>query len=201
MCGGAGLARGGRLVFALARQKLIENAARPDLPKLRADLERLRAKYPQLDDDRLALKIIASKANRAGLVGFLTGFGGLPLLPIMLPIDLASTIKIQSEMVHLLRLLKKPDGVDADDFIAQAGLWALSSGSLRLTSTSAAAVRELVLKEAAQSLVKFIPLLGGVIGYALGWLSTQAMGRGALRLETRKNHPVGNESKPQNETT
>lgn len=177
------------VVLLLWRAKrMIENAARPDLPKLRSELDRWRARHPGLDDERLARKIVAAKSRHAGLIGFVTGFGGLPLLPLMLPLDLAATIKIQSQMVHLLRLLRAPDDLDEQDFLGQAGLWALSTGGQRLATISTTAVRELVLKSAAQSLIKFVPFLGGVLGYGLSWLSTHAMGRGALAWQARR-HP------------
>lgn len=178
------------LVLLWRAKRMIENAARPDLPKLHADLARWRARHPGLDDEQLARSIVSSKAHRAGLVGFVTGFGGLPLLPIMLPLDLAATVKIQSQMVHLLRLLRAPDGLADQDFLKQAGLWALTSGGQRLASISTTAVRELVLRTATQSLAKLVPFLGGVLGYALSWFSTQAIGRGALARQGRQARAV-----------
>lgn len=175
------------VVFLLWQaKKLIEKAIRPDLPKLQRKLERLRAKHPDLDADRLAGKIISGGAHRAGFIGLITGIGGLPAMPIMLPIDIAATVKIQSNMIYMLRLLRMHGDIDDEDLYTQAGLWAVTSGGQHLVNVSATAFRELILKSTAKALIKFLPLLGGVIGYVLNWLSTQAMGRTTKVLAARK---------------
>ena len=163
------------VVFLLWRAKqLVENAVKPNPPKLQRLVAKLRRKHPELGDRALAKKIIHRQANRSGLVGFITGLGGLPTLPIAIPIDLAATIKIQSNLVHLLRLVH---GGRPDEHVSDASLWLITTGGQELTSASSALIRNLLVKFMSKSLLKFLPLLGGVVGYALNWTSTQALGR------------------------
>jgi hypothetical protein len=175
----------GTLAFLFWRaKKLVENAVRPDLPKLERIVERLRQKHPDLDNAALTKKLMHRQANRAGLVGLLTGIGGLPTLPFTVPIDVALTVKIQSNLVHMLRLLR---GEHADaGALSDSSLWLITTGGQELTTASSVLIRDLVVKSLSKSLLKFLPLLGGVVGYALNWFSTQALGRLTLKWMTRR---------------
>ena len=42
---------------------------------------------------------------------------------------------------------------------------------------SGALIRKLVVRFLSKSLLKFLPLVGGLVGFALNWMSTQALGR------------------------
>lgn len=175
----------GTLAFLFWRaKKLVENAVKPDVPKLERIVERLRRKHPDLDNDALARKLMHRQANRAGLVGLLTGIGGLPTLPFTIPIDVAFTVKIQSNLVHMLRLLR---GEHAEpDALSDSSLWLITTGGQELTSASSVLIRDLAVKSLSKSLLKFLPILGGVVGYALNWASTQALGRLTLKWMTRR---------------
>jgi len=165
-------------------KKLVETAVKPNLPKLERIVERLRRKHPELDNDALARKLMHRQANRAGLVGLLTGIGGLPTLPFTIPIDVAFTVKIQSNLVHMLRLLR---GEHAEpDALSDSSLWLITTGGQELTSASSVLIRDLVVKSLSKSLLKFLPVLGGVVGYGLNWASTQALGRLTLKWMTRR---------------
>ncbi len=166
----------GTVLFLFWRAKqLVENAVKPDLPALEKLVERKRAKHPDLDSKRLAKKLIHRQATRAGLVGFVTGLGGLPTLPIAIPIDLAATIKLQSNLVHMLRMATG-GRVRAED-VSEASLWLITTGGQELAAASGTMIRELVVKMLSKSLLKFVPLVGGLVGFALNWASTQTLGR------------------------
>ncbi len=175
----------GTVLFLLWRAKqLIEKAIQPSLPRLEGLVERWRTKYPKLSDEALARKLIRRQAHQAGLVGLLTGIGGLPLLPIAIPIDLAATIKIQSNLAHMLRNVH--GGRGGSDDISGASLWLITAGSKELTAASSTLIRELLVKSLSKSLLKFVPLVGGVVGYVLNWMSTQALGRLTLKWLERQ---------------
>ncbi len=161
-------------LFWRAKQ-LVESAVRPNLPALERLVAKKRARYPRLSTRRLSKKLIHRQAARAGLVGFATGVGGLPALPIAIPIDLAATIKLQSNLVHLLRIAGG-DRVRAEE-VSEASLWLVTTGGQELAAASGAMVRKLVVKTLSKSLLKFLPLLGGLVGFALNWASTQTLGR------------------------
>ena len=86
--------------------------------------------------------------------------------------------------VHLLRLLH---GVDE---VPEAGLWIVTAGGQELTSTALAAVRNLLLKQVSKSLLKFLPLVGGVVGFLLNWLSTRALGHMSRHFFERERDPT-----------
>lgn len=172
------------LVVALLLWKakqLVANAVKSDPVALAKLVDRLRRKHPELDDRALCKKIILRQANRAGLVGFITGVGGLPTLPLALPIDIALTIRIQANMVHMMRLVI---GVHEDE-IPEAGLWLATTGGLELATAGSTALREVVVKTISKSLLKLLPLIGGVIGFGLNWASTQTMGRLGMKYMDR----------------
>ncbi len=154
-------------------KNLIEQAVRPDLATLERRLATIRRRHPELDDEAVCKLLIRRHAFRSGLVGFVTGFGGLPTLPLTLPIDVAVTIRIQASLAHMLRMVR---GVP-DEEIDEAGLWVLTAGGQELASFSGAAVREMLVKAVSRTFLKFIPLIGGIVGFGLNWLSTQALGR------------------------
>jgi len=175
----------GTLAFLFWRaKKLVENAVKPDVPKLERTVERLRRKHPDLSEDALVRKLMHRQANRAGLVGLVTGIGGLPTLPFTIPIDVVLTVKIQSNLVHMLRILR---GEHADaQALSDSSLWLITTGGQELTTASSVLVRDLAVKSLSKSLLKFLPVLGGVVGYALNWASTQALGRLTLKWMTRR---------------
>ncbi len=170
----------GTAIFLIWRAKqLVENAVKPDLPALERLVEKTRAKHPDLGPKRLAKKLIHRQATRAGWVGFVTGLGGLPALPIAIPIDLAATIKLQSNLVHMLRMAG--GGPVAAEDVSETSLWLITTGGQELAAASGTMIRELIVKTLSKSLLKFVPLVGGLVGFALNWASTQTLGRLTLR--------------------
>ncbi len=170
----------GTVIFLFLRAKqLVENAVKPDLPALEKLVAAKRGKHPDLEPKDLAKKLIHRQATRAGLVGFVTGLGGLPTLPIAIPIDLAMTIKLQSNLVHMLRLATGGQ-VGAED-VSEASLWLITTGGQELATASGAMIRKFVVGMLSKSLLKFVPLVGGLVGFALNWASTQTLGRLTLR--------------------
>ena len=158
-------------------KQLVANAVKSNPVKLEKLLAKLRRAHPGLDDHALCRKIILRQSNRAGLVGFVTGLGGLPALPLALPIDIAATIRLQADMVHLLRLVHGVDEVE----VPEAGLWIATAGGMELATAGSQALRGVVAKTISKSLLKFVPLIGGLIGFGLNWASTQTMGRLGMR--------------------
>ncbi|MEM7356802.1 MAG: hypothetical protein AAF657_38665, partial [Acidobacteriota bacterium] len=173
----------GTVIFLLWRAKqLVATAVTPDLPKLEQLVEQLRTKHPALSTEALTKKIILRQANRAGLVGLATGIGGLPALPLAIPIDIAFTVKLQSNLVHLLRIVhSNAHSNRSAEEVSESSLWLITSGSHELTAASGVMVRDLLVKYLSKSLLKFLPLIGGLVGFALNWLSTQALGRLTLK--------------------
>ena len=161
------------LLLLWRAKKLVENAVRPDQKKLERILERLRRRNPELSEREICRKIIHRQANQAGLVGLVTGLGGLFTLPLALPVDIALSIRIQASLVHMLRLVRD---VPLDE-VPESGLWLITTGGQELTAASGVALREYLVRFFSKSMLKFLPILGGVVGFLLNWGSTQALGR------------------------
>lgn len=170
-------------------KQLVANAVRSDPEALARLVAKLRRKHPDLDDHALCKKIILRQSNRAGLVGFVTGVGGLPTLPLALPIDIAATIRIQANMVHMIRLVHEV----SEDEVPEAGLWLATTGGMELATAGSSALRKVVVKTISKSLLKFLPLIGGVIGFGLNWTSTQTMGRLGRHWMLSSNEKTANE--------
>jgi hypothetical protein len=156
-------------------KRLVKNAVRPDLPALERLVARKRARHPDLAAKALAKKLIHRQSVRAGLVGFATGVGGLPTLPFAIPIDLALTVKLQSNLVHMLRIAT--GGKVGAEEVSETSLWLITTGGQELAAASGTMIRELVVKLLSKSLLKFVPLVGGLVGFVLNWASTQTLGR------------------------
>ncbi len=91
----------------------------------------------------------------------------------------ALTVKIQSNLVHMLRLLR--GGHLGAEALSETSLWLITTGGQELTAASSTLIRNLVVKSLSKSLLKFLPILGGVVGYGLNRISTQALGRLTLK--------------------
>ena len=85
------------------RTKLaFERFVKPDPVALEARMRDLRRRYPGLDEAGLVRRIIARESLKVGLVGAVTGLGGLITLPIAIPIDFALTAKLQAALIHFI---------------------------------------------------------------------------------------------------
>ena len=58
-------------------------------------VNKLKSQNPGISNDDLAKKIVRRKSMKNGLVGAVTGLGGLITLPLAVPVDLIASWKIQ----------------------------------------------------------------------------------------------------------
>lgn len=171
---------GAGIYFVARARKLVDKSLRPDLPKLIQAAEKLR--QSGCGEAEITNKLIHREAVRAGAVGLLTGVGGLPTLPLTVPLDLLVTLRLQANMVRLIGLVHGAGSNSKE--ISDMGLWVVTAGSQQVTAASGAVLRKFLVKGLSRSALKVFPLLGGVIGFALNWSSTQAIGRMATRHYT-----------------
>lgn len=138
-----------------------------------------RIDYPDENDDEILSRVVRREALIAGVIGFVTGIGGLLTLPIALPIDILSTIRIQYRLVEFLlsKNIENRRGVGTD----RLKVLAIVFGSSRLSSAGGKVVIATVTKYAPQVVLKGIPIIGGVVGFLIDYMSTKTVARLAMR--------------------
>ena len=74
-------------------------------------IDTLRTQNINISNDELAKKVLNRKSFKSGLVGAITGLGGLITLPVSIPADLALSWRIQATMAfsiaYIYGLLKR----------------------------------------------------------------------------------------------
>jgi hypothetical protein len=179
------------VVILLASWWALQNAPRlltPDMNAMRETYERLRAGQSDTTTDQLINRMIHRQALRSGAFGALTSVGGLPLLPIGLVIDLATSARLQSEMLHFIAWAYRGEEWAKADVLALPQALALranTTGSALLLEggqqVSRYVLGRLTVLIAEKSFAKLIPGLGLIAGFVVNYLTTQAMGRLAAR--------------------
>jgi uncharacterized protein (DUF697 family) len=151
----------------------------PNPLEIARDLDRLARTHGQLSEDALAHLVIKSTAIFVGVIGFVTGLGGIFVAIIGLPFDLAVCTRRQMKMVQVITAIY--GNADLDPDLLQARYVLLVTGG---------AGAGLILKKAVPKLLgEAIPFLGAFVGFGFNWASTQSIGRAAIvwnRGETLK---------------
>ncbi len=159
----------------------------PDEDKLRAEFDRIRAKQPTTPPEKLVQQLIHAQAIKAGIAGAITSVGGLPFLPIGLVVDLIASSRIQSSMLHFIgwsyasgatpragQVLALPEAIRLRG--EGVGRNLLLEGS---QAAAQAAQRRIMLMVAEKAAAKLVPILGLVVGFAVNYLTTRAIGQAA----------------------
>jgi hypothetical protein len=159
--------------------------------------------------DRTIQRIINESTLAAGSAGFVTGLGGLIVMPVALPANIAGSLVINARMVGAIAYLR---GYDIDDPHTQAVLMLVVAGSsaqtalrtigIRLGTEAAkqaikavpiAVIREINkkagfylvakygTKRSALTLVKFVPGVGGLVGGSIDAGLTKYIGSQAKK--------------------
>ncbi|WOO42818.1 hypothetical protein [Rubellicoccus peritrichatus] len=166
------------LVALIVVRKIKERLERlfsQDIRELEKKLEKLSRKYPNDDRARLVERVIKRESFNAGVVGFFTGLGGLLTLPIALPIDMLASIKIQSRLVEFLLHEASASGELTE--AEKLKVMAIVFGAGKVTDVGGKLALSLTTKYAPQVVLKSIPLLGGVVGFAMDYISTRAVAK------------------------
>jgi hypothetical protein len=150
-----------------------------DVSLLHNKVERLRIKFPNDSDNQLLERLIKSESMNAGIIGFLTGLGGLVTLPITLPIDIIATIRIQYRLVEYI--IHKDKNVDSSIDTEPVKSFALLFGANKITDAGGKFAIVLITQYAPQVLLKSIPLLGGIVGFLIDYMGTRGVAKYALR--------------------
>ena len=194
--------------------KLIEYVIKTDPEQVKEYVDKLRAQNPEITDDALALKIINRKAIKNGLIGAITGLGGLITLPLAIPANLAATWRVQAAMACAIAYVYghtfTSTDLKTDILIIMAGDSAKEAFKRFGIEVSKAATKKTVEKfvtremmtkiwtvvgqkivtkageKSLTSFVKMVPLVGAPVGFAFDWTSTRVVGRTAIKYYSGK---------------
>jgi len=165
-------------------RRALERWATPNPAALRAKLTHLRAQNPGLSDEKLVRKVIEAEARKVGLVGALTGLGGFMTLPIAIPVDFAVSGRLQAAMVHFIATIYAPGESERTLKLTTYAIMAGSGFTREAIGTSnrmiQTAVRRIMAKllaeTVAESLLKIVPIIGALVGFAFNYFATRALG-------------------------
>ena len=169
---------------------------------------KLRSQNHELSSDELARKIVRRKSVKNGLVGALTGIGGLPTIPISVPADLVASWKIQVFMALAIANVyghnTKTADIKTDIYLILAGDSAKEALKRLGIETSKGMTKKAVEKyitievmkkiwkvvpqkiitkageKSLTSFMKMVPVVGAPVGFVFDWAAAQAVGRTAI---------------------
>lgn len=156
-----------------------------------------------------AKQVVRVQITKASTAGFLTGLGGVVTLPVMMPVNLASVLVIQMQMLAAIAKLAghdprsdrvrtfmfacmagessaellKPLGIDLAKRVAEVALRRIPGVTLRAINQKVGF--RLVTKFGTKGVVngsKLVPLVGAPVGALIDGLTTKAMGSAAVSM-------------------
>lgn len=168
------------LFFGATRgRQLLDEIVMPDPARLQVQFASLRIRHTGKTADQLVNLIIARESFKCALVGFFTGFGGIPLLPFTVPIDALASMRIQAVMVQFIA--RAYGHVERRSDVGRVKTYLILAGSKQLTAATTAIIRRIFIRIFLRSALKVVPIIGGVIGFLANYLTTQAIGQLAVR--------------------
>lgn len=171
----------GFVVFFGAQRgrELLDQMVMPDPDQLTSRFIRMRKQQHRLNDAALVQRIINRESLKCAAIGFVTGFGGIPLLPITVPIDAIASMRIQAVMVQFIA--RAYGHVEERSDVERVKTYLILAGSRQLTTVTNVIIRRIFIRVFLRSALKVVPVLGGVIGAIANFLSAQAIGHLAMR--------------------
>lgn len=197
-----------------ALDKLINWVADTQPEELKEYIDMLRQQNKGISNDDLAKKIKNRKAFKNGLVGAITGVGGLITLPLAIPADLIASWKIQAFMAFAIAYVygqtTSSTDLKTDLYIIIAGdsakealkRFGIEAGKIVTKKMIQKYItidimkgiwrvlsRKIITKAGTKSLTSFtkmIPGVGAVIGFAFDYASAQTVGKYAIQYYSGK---------------
>ena len=148
--------------------------------------EQLRDKYPNMTEEETLRTLVDREALTAGMIGFVTGLGGMVTLPVALPLDILATMKIQSRLIAFIREhqggrmeitpgLELPEG-----HTENIQNYAILAGAKQLNNLGVKLLLKMIMRYAPKVVLQALPIVGGIVGFLMDWLTTRGIGRLAL---------------------
>lgn len=163
--------------FLLLRfgQRQLDQFFSADISALQERYQQLQAQNPNATREQLVDKIIRRQAVRCGIVGAITGLGGLITLPIALPIDVLVSLRIQATMVDFIAFAYGHNRVNELEGRIRANL--IMSGSAKASEATIDVILRFALRLVGKSLSKLIPFIGAAISFVVNYAIVVAIGK------------------------
>lgn len=157
----------------------------PDFSQLQSRFDQLQAENPNASREELVSRIIRGQSIRAGIVGAVTGVGGLWFIPVTLPLDLFYSARIHTTTMHFLAWAY---GIRDEDRVLNLGEL-LALPALKFVKVTPGMVgewqnqfasrvyRRIAVLVLEKSFAKLIPGLGLFIGFLVNYLSARLFAR------------------------
>ena len=192
-----------------ALEKLIDWMIEIGQQDIEEYVNKLRSQNPGISSDDLAKKIVRRKSIKNGLVGAVTGLGGIITLPVGVPADLIASWKIQIfialTVAHVYGHNAKTADIKTDIYLILAGDSAKEalkrvgievSKGVTKKAVSKYITREVMKKiwkvvpqkiitkageKSLTSFMKMVPLVGAPVGFAFDWVAAKTVGKTAIK--------------------
>lgn len=158
--------------------------------------------------DKAIDSLIRWQQGKAGANGFAAGLGGIVVMPVAIPVNLASVIYMQMRMIAAIAHIRGYDlkddqvqtfvyacltGQSASEVVKQSGIKIASKiGEAQIKRIPGEAIKQINQKvgfrlitkfgeKGAVNLGKMVPFLGGVVGATFDASTTYAIGKAAKK--------------------
>lgn len=176
---------------------------------IKSYVDKLREQNMGITCDELAKKVMNRKSVKNGLVGAVTGLGGIVTLPVSIPADLVCSWRIQASMAFSIAYIyghtKDTTDLKTDLYLILAGDSAKEalkrfgievSKSVTKKAVNKYITRDIMVKiwkvvgrkiitkaseKSLTSFMKLVPLVGAPVGFAFDWGATRAVGGLAIK--------------------
>lgn len=166
----------GILLFWFGR-KWFDNFVTPDAEKMHRKLLKLQQQNPNLPKEKLVRRVINQETFKCGLIGLITGVGGVFTLPITLPIDMLLSVRIQAAMVSFIAQVYGYENA-ADNRLATYFILAQSG---ELAQLSLKTLMKYTPRFLGKSFSSLLPFIGAAFSFLVNFVIAQSTARVALR--------------------
>lgn len=141
--------------------------------------------------DQKVDRLIKWQVTKSATSGFITGFGGLMMMPFSVPANIASVIYIQIRMIAAIAHMGGHDlqsdrvksmvyicmaGNGAKELAKEASIRAGEKALVNLSQKATGRIAESISSKGFSKITKAIPIMGGIIGASFDAVTTKVAG-------------------------
>ncbi len=141
--------------------------------------------------DQKVDRLIKWQVTKSATSGFITGFGGLMMMPFSIPANIASVIFIQIRMIAAIAHMGGHDlqsdrvksmiyicmaGNGAKELAKEASVKAGEKALINISQKAAGKITESISSKGLAKITKAIPIMGGIVGASFDAITTRITG-------------------------